>query len=280
MGKVIGIRFKNKGKIYHFDSGDLELKIGDEVIIESERGPDFAEICSIHFASCQGSYPKPLKKILRKVTEEDFQKLEKNRALEKEAFRFCLERIKERGMEMKLVDTETAFDGSKLTFYFTSEGRIDFRELVKELAQRFRARIEMRQIGVRDEARMTGGYGPCGYSLCCTTFLRDFEPVSIRMAREQDLVLNPAKISGICGRLMCCIGFEYNSCEQCPKTEEAKEKVEIPTDGATEKIVAKEGEPVASGTPQRQISGSFKKKRRRRRWKKNKNLRGGNPQNA
>lgn len=277
MGKVIGIKFKDRGKIYHFDSGDLELKTGDEVIVESEKGLGFARIYSVHLTASQNSHPKPLKKVLRKVTEEDIQKLEKNREFEKEAFQFCMEKIKDRGMDMKLVETESALEGNKLTFYFTSGERIDFRELVKELAQRFKTRIEMRQIGVRDEARMIGGYGPCGYSLCCTTFLRDFEPVSIRMAREQDLVLNPAKISGVCGRLMCCIGFEYDACEHCPST--------VPAQSETEKVVVRAEESVISGVLQGQTGTPSQKKRKRRRrrkkhWNKNESFREGKPPNG
>ncbi len=162
--------------------------------------------------------------MLRKATEDDSRRIEKNRAMEHEAFRVCQQKILEREMIMKLVRVEWAFDNSKATFYFTADGRVDFRDLVKDLAHRFKIRIEMRQIGVRDEAKMIGGFGPCGRELCCSSFLKDFEPVSIRMAKRQDLVLNPAKISGICGRLMCCLGYEYSFYDEAKKEARRKTK--------------------------------------------------------
>lgn len=207
MMKIIGVKFREKGKIYHFDPAELELRLGDDVVVETERGIGYARVYTIPIIH-QIPAGKHLKKVLKKATEEDLALMQRNKEKETEAFKFCLEKVKERELPMKLVDTECLQDGSKMIFYFTADGRIDFRELVKDLASRYKTRIEMRQIGVRDEARMISGYGHCGRSLCCSTFLKGFEPVSIKMAKNQSMALNPAKISGVCGRLMCCIGFE------------------------------------------------------------------------
>lgn len=208
MPVVVGVVFKKAGKIYYFDPGDLSLKAGDGVIVKTARGIEYGEVVSSPEKLTDEEIVTPLKKILRKATKKDKDKAAINRAKEKEALKICEEKIAKHGLSMKLVDVEYLFDGSKIIFYFTSEGRVDFRELVKDLASAFRTRIELRQIGVRDEAKMIGGLGPCGRRLCCTLFLSDFEPVSIKMAKEQNLPLNPMKISGICGRLMCCLRYE------------------------------------------------------------------------
>lgn len=208
---VVGVRFKQAGKIYYFDPGELDLSAGDQVILETSRGIEFGEVVVSPKAILESELVSPLKKVLRKATEEDRRRARENKRNEAEAFEICLEKINRHSLEMNLVDVEYTFDGSKIIFYFTADGRVDFRELVKDLAGVFRTRIELRQIGVRDEAKMLGGIGPCGRILCCTTFLGDFEPVSIKMAKEQNLSLNPNKISGICGRLMCCLRFEADS---------------------------------------------------------------------
>lgn len=202
MHNVVGVRYREGCKVYNFDAGNMPLEAGDIVIVDSEQGMGVAVVAGELRQEERGPNDKPLKKVLRRATEDDRRRIEKNRAMEQEAFRVCQQKILEREMIMKLVRVEWAFDNSKATFYFTADGRVDFRDLVKDLAHRFKIRIEMRQIGVRDEAKMIGGFGPCGRELCCSSFLKDFEPVSIRMAKRQDLVLNPAKISGICGRLM------------------------------------------------------------------------------
>ncbi|MHB8173671.1 MAG: PSP1 domain-containing protein, partial [Nitrospirota bacterium] len=216
---VAGVRYREGCKVYNFDAGTLSFSVGDKVIVDSEQGVGVAIVVNETHPEKRGPSDKPLKRVLRGATEDDVKRIEKNRELEEDAFRVCQQRIFEREMVMKLVRVEWAFDNSKATFYFTADGRVDFRDLVKDLAHRFHIRIEMRQIGVRDEAKMLGGFGPCGRPLCCSTFLRDFEPVSIRMAKKQDLVLNPAKISGICGRLMCCLGYEYSLYDEAKKGE-------------------------------------------------------------
>ncbi len=217
MFNVVGVRYREGCKVYHFDSGELELQVGDAVIVNSEQGLGVATVVTDVRQEERGPNDKALKKVLRKATEDDRERIDRLRVIEHEAFKVCQQKILEREMVMKLVRVEWAFDNSKATFYFTADGRVDFRDLVKDLAHRFKIRIEMRQIGVRDEAKMLGGYGPCGRSLCCSTFLREFEPVSIRMAKKQDLVLNPTKISGICGRLMCCLGYEYSFYDEAKK---------------------------------------------------------------
>ena len=209
MINVVGVRFRSAGKVYYFDPGDIELFDGDKVIVETVRGLECGEVVGEPRLVPGEEVAQPLKKVIRKATPEDESVVEENREKERRAFKIGLERIAAHGLPMKLVDVEYTFDGSKIIFFFTADGRVDFRELVKDLASVFRTRIELRQIGVRDEAKMVGGLGPCGRSLCCATFLRDFEPVSIRMAKDQNLSLNPAKISGICGRLMCCLKYEH-----------------------------------------------------------------------
>ncbi len=208
MPKVVGVRFRRAGKIYYFAPGNLEVKTGDDVVVETSRGLEFGEVIQETKEVLEKDLVSPLKLVRRKATDDDYKKLAENHRKEKEAASICQSKVEKHKLDMKLVDVEYTFDHNKIIFYFTADGRVDFRELVKDLASVFRTRIELRQIGVRDEAKMLGGFGPCGRPLCCTTFLGDFEPVSIRMAKEQNLSLNPTKISGICGRLMCCLRYE------------------------------------------------------------------------
>ena len=205
---VVGVRFKPAGKIYSFDPGEFELVSGDFVIVETARGLEYGEIAHGPEEVSEKSVVQPLKKVLRAAGEEDRQRHEENLQKKQEALDICQKKIDGRGLEMKLIDVEYTFDNTKVIFYFTADGRVDFRELVKDLASVFKMRIELRQIGVRDEAKMLGGIGTCGRGLCCHTWLREFDPVSIKMAKTQGLSLNPAKISGICGRLMCCLKYE------------------------------------------------------------------------
>ncbi len=214
MTKVIGVRFRTAGKIYFFSPGKLEIKIGDKVIVETARGVEFGSVVTGPKEVEDDKITQPLKSVIRLATEEDKKKEEKNKEKEKEAFKICLEKIQKHGLEMKLIDAEYTFDNNKVLFYFTADGRIDFRELVKDLASVFRTRIELRQIGVRDETKIRGGIGICGRPLCCHTYLSEFAPVSIKMAKEQNLSLNPTKISGVCGRLMCCLTNEEETYEE------------------------------------------------------------------
>ena len=208
MADVVGVKFKDVGKMYYFSPGDNEVVMGDNVIVETARGLEFGTICRERTSVDESELVAPLKSIIRKATDADRKKHADNLAKKDNALRLCQEKIDAHGLEMKLIDVEYTFDNSKVVFYFTADGRVDFRELVKDLASVFRMRIELRQIGVRDEAKMIGGVGSCGRGLCCSTWLRDFEPVSIKMAKVQNLSLNPTKISGICGRLMCCLKYE------------------------------------------------------------------------
>lgn len=217
MLKVVGVRFKRAGKIYYFDPGDLDVQAGQKVIVETVRGIELGDVAVGPKFVNEADVVAPLKQVIRIATPEDCERDRENKEKEKEAFEICLKKIEEHGLEMKLVDVEYTFDNKKIIFYFTADGRVDFRELVKDLAAIFKTRIELRQIGVRDEAKMLGGLGPCGRPLCCATFLGDFEPVSIKMAKEQNLSLNPTKISGICGRLMCCLKFEEEVYEEMKK---------------------------------------------------------------
>lgn len=218
MVTVIGIRFKKAGKIYYFDPDNITLRAGDYAIVETARGIEFGEVVIGPKEVSEDEIIAPLKKVLRIADEEDRQKDAENKAKEEQAFDTCLKKISEHKLSMKLVDVEYTFDNNKVIFYFTADGRVDFRELVKDLAAVFKTRIELRQIGVRDEAKMIGGLGPCGRPLCCSSFLGEFEPVSIKMAKEQNLSLNPTKISGICGRLMCCLKYEQETYE-CIRTK-------------------------------------------------------------
>lgn len=208
MPSVVGVRFKRAGKVYYFDPAGIALVKGDNVVVETARGLEYGSVVSNPKEIPEDSIVAPLKAVVRKSTAEDDRQLAEMQRKETEAFTVALERISAHGLDMKLVDVEYTFDMSKVIFYFTAEGRVDFRELVKDLASIFRTRIELRQIGVRDEAKMLGGLGTCGRALCCATFLGDFAPVSIKMAKEQNLSLNPTKISGLCGRLMCCLRYE------------------------------------------------------------------------
>jgi len=210
---VVGVRFKLAGKVYYFDPGELPVAQGDRVIVETVRGVEYGEVVVGPKMVPDEEVVQPLKKVIRIGTERDAQIAEANKRKEKDAFAIALQKIEAHNLDMYLVDVEYTFDGSKIIFYFTAEGRVDFRELVRDLASVFRTRIEMRQIGVRDEAKLLGGIGPCGRVLCCTSFLGDFAPVSIRMAKDQNLSLNPSKISGLCGRLMCCLRFEQETYE-------------------------------------------------------------------
>ena len=210
MIKVIGVRFKDGGKIYFFDPADIEINKGDYVIVDTARGLECGLVVQGIHTESEDKIVKPLKAVSRIATESDIEKMNQNRRDEKKAFEICLEKIEKHKLDMKLIDVEYTFDRSKALFYFTADGRVDFRELVKELAAIFRTRIELRQIGVRDESKMMGGIGVCGQPFCCSRFLSDFTPVSIEMAKEQGLSLNPTKISGSCGRLMCCLSYEQN----------------------------------------------------------------------
>ena len=214
MTTVIGVRFRSAGKVYYFDPGDLEYKRGQHVIVETARGIEYGEVVTPNNVVKNEMVVQPLKKVIRLVTKEDEEMIKVNEEKEKEAFKICKEKIIKHKLEMKLVGVEYTFDNNKILFYFTSDDRVDFRELVKDLASIFRTRIELRQIGVRDETKMCGGIGICGRGLCCNTFLSDFQPVSIKMAKEQNLSLNPVKISGICGRLMCCLKYEEESYQE------------------------------------------------------------------
>ncbi len=219
MAWVVGIRFKPAGKIYYFDCEDLELNSGDQVIVETVRGIEYGHVAIGRREMEESQLVMPLKKVIRKAGDEDKAAYNRNKEKEREAIEICRKKVAEHGLPMRLIDVEYTFDMGKIIFYFTAEGRVDFRELVKDLASIFKTRIELRQIGVRDEAKMLGGIGACGRVLCCCSFLGEFEPVSIRMAKEQNLSLNPTKISGICGRLMCCLKYESEMYEGKIKEE-------------------------------------------------------------
>lgn len=248
MKTVAGVRFKKAGKIYYFSPGNFELNKGDAVIVETARGLEFGEIVIAPREVEDSAIVSPLKPILRKATEKDIAKVADNEAKEAEAMRICGEKVESHKLPMKLVDVEYTFDVNKIVFYFTAEGRVDFRDLVKDLAAVFRTRIELRQIGVRDEAKMMNGIGCCGRTLCCSTFLGDFEPVSIRMAKDQNLSLNPTKISGICGRLMCCLKYESHAYGSA-----ACRRIPLPKVGKA--VITADGEgKIASVDPGRKIA--------------------------
>ncbi len=217
MVSVVGVRFKRAGKIYYFQPAGWDLRVDDAVIVETARGVEFGKVVIAAKELDEKQLNNPLKDVLRKATPEDMAKQEENKQAEKEAFQICQKKIAQHHLPIKLIEVSYTFDVSKIIFYFTAEGRVDFRELVKDLASVFRTRIELRQIGVRDEAKALGGLGSCGRVLCCHSVLGDFQPVSIRMAKKQNLSLNPAKISGICGRLMCCLKFENYDDDHRPK---------------------------------------------------------------
>ena len=237
MVKIIGVRFRSAGKVYYFDVKEFELHIGDHVIVETARGPEFGVVSMRARTVADDMVAQPLRSVIRVATKEDEEKRAELSAKEKEALKICREKIHKHNLEMKLVDAEYAFDENRILFYFTADGRIDFRDLVKDLASVFHTRIELRQIGVRDETRMLGGIGSCGRELCCATYLNDFAPVSIKMAKEQNLSLNPGKISGICGRLMCCLKNEEETYEflntRMPKLGAAA----MTADGRTGKVI-------------------------------------------
>lgn len=248
MKVIIGVRFTDVGKVYYFDPGELQLAVGDHVVVETARGVEFGEVVLGPKEVRKEDFSKQLKKVVKKADEKDYRKLEKNKKKQEEAFRVCEEKIAKHKMDMKLIDVEYTFDGGKIIFYFTAEGRVDFRELVKDLASVFKTRIELRQIGVRDEAKKVGGLGPCGRPTCCCSFLGDFAPVSIKMAKEQSLSLSPTKISGLCGRLMCCLNYENEYYKEMRrklprigamvKTPDGMAEV-VETNGLTEKVKVK-----------------------------------------
>ncbi len=213
MTEVISVKFKDSGRSYYFAPDGKTVKVGDKVIVETQNGNEFGIVSEANFKVEEDKIVAPLKKMLRFASDKDLKKVEENKQKEKEAFKVCEELVLQHGLDMKLVEVEYSFDGGKVVFFFTSDGRVDFRELVKDLASRFHTRIELRQIGVRDEAKMLGGIGICGQPYCCKQFLSDFQPVSIKMAKEQGLSLNPTKISGSCGRLMCCLKYEQDAYE-------------------------------------------------------------------
>ena len=240
MQTVVGVRFKKAGKIYYFDPGELNILEMDDVIVETARGVEYGQVVIGPREVEEDQLVLPLKTVQRKATEADLAKVEENRRKEKEGFAICEKKIAAHNLPMTLIDVEYTFDVNKIIFYFTADGRIDFRDLVKDLAAVFRTRIELRQIGVRDEAKLMGGIGCCGRPLCCATFLGDFEPVSIRMAKEQNLSLNPTKISGICGRLMCCLKYEndcYCSCS-CKKIVAPKQGSRVITIDGEGKVIS------------------------------------------
>lgn len=218
MVTVVGVRFKKIGKIYYFSPGELKMASGDGCVVETARGVEFGEIVISPKEIPESEVVQPLKQVLRLANAEDYERLEKNKERAEEAFKIATQKIEEHKLPMRLLEAEFTLDDSKLLFSFTADGRVDFRELVKDLAAIFRTRIELRQIGVRDEAKLVGGLGSCGRALCCATFLGDFEPVSIKMAKNQNLSLNPAKISGVCGRLMCCLKYEHHTYEDNKQT--------------------------------------------------------------
>ncbi|RWZ50146.1 stage 0 sporulation protein [Halobacillus fulvus] len=217
MIEVVGVRFKQAGKVYYFDPGELKMTTEDYVIVETVRGIEFGKVVIANKSVDEEDVVLPLKKVIRMADDKDKVTVDENRDNASEAYHICEKKIREHKLDMNLVDVEYTFDRNKVIFYFTADGRVDFRTLVKDLASVFKTRIELRQIGVRDEAKMLGGIGPCGRMLCCSTFLGDFEPVSIKMAKDQNLSLNPAKISGLCGRLMCCLKYENDDYETAKK---------------------------------------------------------------
>jgi cell fate regulator YaaT (PSP1 superfamily) len=226
---VVGVRFKKAGKIYYFDPGDLQIQKDEFVIVETVRGVEYGKVVTGRKQVEEQDVVLPLKKVLRLADQKDKLIVEENKQAAKEAYEVCTAKVNEHQLDMKLVDVEYTYDRNKVIFYFTADGRVDFRELVKDLAAIFRTRIELRQIGVRDEAKMLGGIGPCGRMLCCSTFLGDFDPVSIKMAKDQNLSLNPTKISGLCGRLMCCLKYENDEYESAKEQlPDLGEKIETP----------------------------------------------------
>lgn len=252
MVKVVGVRFKKAGKIYYFDPAGLEINKGDSIIVETARGVEFGDCVIGPKEISEDEIVAPLKSVLRKATDDDIRIHLENKAKEKDAFNTCVEKINQHNLDMKLIDVEYTFDNNKVIFYFTADGRVDFRELVKDLATIFKTRIELRQIGVRDEAKMVGGLGPCGRPLCCSTFLGDFASVSIKMAKEQNLSLNPTKISGICGRLMCCLNYEQKAYEDIRR--------KLPRIGAVINTPRGKGEVISNSVVKEKVKAKLKLK--------------------
>ncbi len=251
MIKVVGVRFKKAGKIYYFNPMDLKITKDSYVVVETARGIEFGK-CVIGIKEIKETeIVSPLKSVLRVATEEDLKRHTNNKDRQEEAFNICIKKIEEHKLNMKLIDVEYTFDNNKVLFYFTADGRVDFRELVKDLATIFKTRIELRQIGVRDEAKMIGGLGPCGRSMCCSTFLGDFTSVSIKMAKEQNLSLNPTKISGICGRLMCCLNYEQSTYEDIRKR--------MPKVGSIVKTIEGTGDVIANNTVKETVKVKLKR---------------------
>jgi cell fate regulator YaaT (PSP1 superfamily) len=217
VNKIVGVQFKSHGKVYDFDSGHFVLKKGDKVMVITDEGPAIGCVCTEPQNRAANAPNRPLKEVFRLATQEEVTRYEKNMELQETVYNYCHQKIEEKGLPMSLVSAERQFDGSRIVVYFTAEGRVDFRELVKDLVRKFRTRIEMRQIGVRHQAKMVGGLGCCGRPLCCASFLNNFAPVTIKMAKEQNLSLNPTKISGMCGRLMCCLTYEHEYYEKIKK---------------------------------------------------------------
>lgn len=245
MVTIVGVRFKKAGKIYYFLPGEETLTIDDGVIVETARGVEYGTVVIGPKEVAKDSLVMPIKEVMRKATPKDLQQLEKNEEREEKAFAICLEKIAKRKLPMKLINVEYTFDMNKIVFFFTADGRIDFRELVKDLATVFRTRIELRQVGVRDEAKVLNGIGACGRPLCCSNFLGDFSPVSIRMAKDQNLSLNPTKISGVCGRLMCCLNYEDDLYKKGGDLYVKKDRTPSPRDveppGIGKEVVTDEG---------------------------------------
>jgi cell fate regulator YaaT (PSP1 superfamily) len=252
MINIVGVRFKSVGKIYYFDPEGAEIPMGAGVIVETARGVEYGTVEIPNRDVPDESVVPPLKKVIRIATEDDMAQNARNREREQEAHGVCLEKIKAHGLKMKLVDVELTFDLSKIIFYFTSDGRVDFRELIKDLAANFRMRIELRQIGVRDEAKLLNGMGICGRTLCCATFLGEFQPVSIKMAKDQNLPLNPTKISGICGRLMCCLKYEEETYNYLNSN--------LPSEGDTIRTADGSGEVLAVNVLRQNVKAAIRKK--------------------
>jgi len=246
MYEVVQVRLREAGKITYYSTSGMKFKVGDTVIVEADRGLDYGQVLSEAEAIMDSDLEEPLKKVMRKANPWDIDQIGKNKRKIKEVMDTCSRKIHDRKLQMKLIDAEFSFDRSKIIFYFTAEGRVDFRDLVKDLASAFKTRIELKQIGVRDEAKMLGGLGPCGRALCCATYLKDFEPVTIKMAKEQNLPLNPTKISGLCGRLMCCLGYEYSTYKNLMKG--------LPHEGETIKTPKGQGRVVAVNALKRAVT--------------------------
>lgn len=246
MYEVIQVRLREAGKITYFSTNGMRFKAGDYVIVEADRGLDYGQVLSETEVILDSDVEEPLRKVIRKANPWDMHQIEKNNKKVKEVMDTCSRKVHERRLAMKLIDAEFSFDRSKIMFYFTAEGRVDFRDLVKDLANVFKTRIELKQIGVRDEAKMLGGFGPCGRGLCCAAHLKDFEPVTIKMAKEQNLPLNPTKISGLCGRLMCCLSYEHKTYKELMKG--------LPKEGETIKTEKGQGKVIGLNALKRSVT--------------------------